>query len=224
MKSRHRQRQLATCNTQQRRGHFSKFKSMPALVLGPNRSTDPVQDSPPRQSRRPGSGLPITSVEARLHLPKAKAQTKVLQRQTSLKRPACPTAAVLAGQPCTSPTASWDAATRTPERPDRPVSETSIYRKNRDQRVLRVSFFFFFPSSRIRRSGMQLGGGDAVLSLCLPRSLPSLSPPRQVLQRRKQPQSLGTQVHDSRSQPATMDGRRPDIRPSHDSPARLARP
>ena len=147
MESRHRQRQLNLQYPTAQRASLRNKKSMTALVLGPNRSTDPVQDSPPRQSRRPG----VQALACLSHLsrrvginPRPRPKPKSCKDKQASNGRRVPLQLSWPGQPCTSPTASWDAATRTPERPDRPVSETSIYRKNRDQRVLRVSFVFLF--------------------------------------------------------------------------------
>ena len=147
MESRVRQ-QLATCNSAA--SIFPSLSQCRPWDLIPSmkaeRSTDPVQDRPPRQSRRPRRGLPITSVEARLHQPKARVG---LSGSSLLSSPAKDKQAsngrrvplqLSSRQPCTSPTGTllqeghggqpgrqcWFRAT--------PVLKTSIYpiKQNRD--------------------------------------------------------------------------------------------
>ena len=157
MESRHRQRQLVTCNMQHATAQRASLKGSKqinaGLVLGPNRSTDPVQDSPPRQSRRPGvqALACLSQLSRRVCI---NPRPKVLQGQTSLKRPACPAAAVLARPALHKPHCVLGRCYKNARaaRPcwfcTRPVSETSIYRTNRDQRVFRVSFSFSFFLAR----------------------------------------------------------------------------
>ena len=127
------------------------------------------------------------------------------------------------------PTASWEAATRTPERPDSAGSGQHQFQKhqfveqNRDYPVFCVSLLFIvflLGATNSRHAAGWRGCSLEPLSACPASSVlsPTRSYPAQHNDQRKTCFKSLEHKCTNHWQLATMDEPRPDIRPSHDRP------